>query len=101
MNYNNIQIQKSRTCQENDYFQRQSLTIRLNNIGRTRLETVLETVSEASNSNSKILSSEISDDNENKDNKENKETNEHTGKIETKESGRNKESGDYYPEQNK
>jgi hypothetical protein len=37
----------------------------MNNIGRTRLETVLETVSEVSNS--KIESSEISDDNENRD----------------------------------
>jgi hypothetical protein len=70
----------------------------MNNIGRTRLETVLETVSEVSNS--KIESSEISDDNENRDNKENKDTNENTGKIETKESGKNKESEDINAEQN-
>ena len=106
INNNNIQIQKSRTCQEYENFQRQSLTIRLNNIGRTHLETVLETLSEASNS--KVDSSEISDDTENeeikenddnKENKENYETNENTGKYETKESGKNKDSENNNTEQ--
>ena len=101
--YNNsIQIQKSRTCQENEKFQRQSLTIRLNILGRNHLETVLETVSEASNS--KIDSSEITDnENEDKknnnDNKENNDTNDNTGKNETKESGKNKESENINSEQ--
>ena len=57
---NNINaIQKSRTYIENT-IPRLSFTLRLNNLGQNHLETVLETVSETSNS--KVDSSEISDD---------------------------------------
>jgi hypothetical protein len=62
---NREQIQKSRTS-ENDNFHYSSFTLRLNNLGQNRLETVLETVSEASNS--KVDSSEISDEEENNEN---------------------------------
>ena len=72
---NNINpIQKSRTCRENENIHRASFTLRLNNLAQNHLETVLETVSEASNS--KINSSEISDEDENKENNLNIEKNE-------------------------
>ena len=64
---NNInQIQKSRTCRENQNIHRTSFTLRLNNFGQNHLETVLETVSEVSIS--KVDSSEISDEDENNEN---------------------------------
>lgn len=70
---NREQIQKSRTS-ENDNFHYSSFTLRLNNLGQNRLETVLETVSEASNS--KVDSSEISDEEENNENNLKNEENE-------------------------
>ena len=79
INNNLIQLQKSRTC-ENEVFQRQSFTLGFNNINRNHLETVLETVSEVSNS--KVDSSDV--------NKKKEET-ENNGKNETKETGKNKE----------
>jgi hypothetical protein len=77
---NNARIQKSRTLQENDAFQRQCFTFHFNNINGNHLETVLETISEVSNS--KVDSLEKS----NKD-----EENEDTGKNETKETRKNKD----------
>ena len=70
-NQNNTQqpLQKSRTSWENENFPR--LTLLLNNFAQNRLETVLETISEVSNS-------KISDDNENR-NKNNEEN--ENGKI--------------------
>ena len=63
-------IQKSRTCQDNENFNRVSFTLRLNNLGQNHLETVLEAVGEASDS--KFDSSKISGDAENdKGNKNN------------------------------
>ena len=70
---NREQIQKSRTS-ENDNFHYSSFTLRLNNLGQNRLETVLETVSETSNS--KVDSSEISDEEENNENNLKNEENE-------------------------
>ena len=64
---NENSIQKSRTIE--NQIPRLSFTLRFNNMGPNHLETVLETVSEASNS--KVDSSEISDENE--DNKKNEE----------------------------
>ena len=65
----NNNIQKSRTCRENEniYINRTSSILHLINLNQNHLETVLETVSEASNS--KIDSSEISNENENNSNK--------------------------------
>ena len=73
---NNInQIQKSRTCRENENINRTNSTLRLNQFGQNRLETVLETISEVSKS--KVDSSDISDDNEeNEQNNENNMSNE-------------------------
>jgi hypothetical protein len=79
---NREQIQKSRTS-ENDNFHYSSFTLRLNNLGQNRLETVLETVSEASNS--KVDSSEISDEDGNNGNNIN------TGKNEVIENKKIKE----------
>jgi len=61
----NNNIQKSRTCRENEniYINRTSSILHLINLNQNHLETVLETVSEASNS--KVDSSEISNENEN------------------------------------
>ena len=67
------QIQKSRTS-ENENFHYLSFTLRLNNLGQNRLETVLETLSEASNS--KVDSSEISEEDENNQNNKKNEENE-------------------------
>lgn len=65
----NNNIQKSRTCRENEniFINRTSSILHLINLNQNHLETVLETVSEASNS--KIDSSEISNENENNSNK--------------------------------
>ena len=65
----NNNIQKSRTCRENEniYINRTNSILHLINLNQNHLETVLETVSEASNS--KIDSSEISNENENNSNK--------------------------------
>ena len=65
----NNNIQKSRTCRENEniYINITSSILHLINLNQNHLETVLETVSEASNS--KIDSSEISNENENNSNK--------------------------------
>ena len=68
------QIQKSRTCRENENIHSSSFTLRLNQFGQNRLETVLETISEVSKS--KVDSSEISDDDENEENKKDNENNE-------------------------
>ena len=64
-NNNQIPLQKSRTSCEN--YNRSSFIIRLNNFGQNRLETVLETISEVSNSKVNS-SSKIRDDNENNEN---------------------------------
>jgi hypothetical protein len=80
INNNLFQLKKSRTCKENEVFQRQSFNLGFNNINRNHLETVLETISEVSNS--KVDSSDI--------NKKKEET-ENNGKHETKETGKNKE----------
>ena len=83
---NDNNLQKSRTSHGNENFNRTSFTLGLNNLYQNHLETVLEAVSEASNS--KIDSSEISDDEENDENNKNNKKNE------TKESGKIKdESG--------
>ena len=72
---NNINpIQKSRTCRENENIHRASFTLRLNNLAQNHLETVLETVSEVSNS--KVDSSEISDEDANNENNGNIRNNE-------------------------
>ena len=65
----NNNIQKSRTCRENEniFINRTSSILHLINLNQNHLETVLETVSEASNS--KIDSSEISNENGNNSNK--------------------------------
>lgn len=89
INNNIIQIQKSRTCRENEVLKRQSFTIRLNNMGANHLETVLETVSEVSNS--KNVSSEISDDDDNV-NKENENNDQNKGGTNEKEKNK-EESG--------
>ena len=81
---NNINpIQKSRTCRENENIHRASFTLRLNNLAQNHLETVLEKVSEVSNS--KVDSSEISDEDENNNN------NKDTGKNEIIENKKIKE----------
>ena len=77
---NNIPLQKSMSCQENEVFQRQCFTLGFNNINRNHLETVVETLSEVSNS--KADSSELNNKNED---------NENSGKNETKETTKNKE----------
>ena len=61
----NNNIQKSRTCRENEniYINRTNSILHLINLNQNHLETVLETVSEVSNS--KVDSSEISNENEN------------------------------------
>lgn len=61
----NNNIQKSRTCRENEniYINRTSSILHLINLNQNHLETVLETVSEVSNS--KVDSSEIDNENEN------------------------------------
>ena len=83
----NNNIQKSRTYrEENLNINRTSSILRLMNLNQNHLETVLETVSEASNS--KVDSSGISNENENdSDNSENKDDiNENdTGNKKTKE----------------
>lgn len=76
---NKIHIQKSRTCLVNEV-KSQNIKLGFNNLKGNHLETVLETVSEVSNS--KIDSSEKSKKNE---------ENEDTGKNKTKETGKNKE----------
>lgn len=83
INNNKNKIQKSRTCRENENINRHSFTIRLNNMGRNHLETVLETVNEVSHSI--VDSIELSDDDEDERNDEN------THKNETKETGKIKE----------
>jgi len=90
---NNINIQKARTCRENENINKASLTIRLNNLGQNHLETVLEAISEASNS--KIDSSELSED------EENEVSNKNNIKNETKESGKIKEEFNKFPSEHK
>lgn len=68
-NNNYLLLQKSRTCRENEIINMPSFTFRFNNLRQNHLETVLETVSEVSNS--KVDSSKISDNKENNENSEN------------------------------